>query len=202
MAQGLYPPPREFVPGDAQTGLVPSNQQETYKPKPYEQITYPGQRVQMDIKVVPRRCISDPQFRLFQYTAIDKFSCLRFLSDYPEQSNYSSDDFLKKLFAWYPRRWIRVECVQADNGFELTNRFSNSRRDPPTLFETTASELGVPHKLIRPYTPRHNGKVERSYREDQKRFYSCDSSFSLYDFAKQVAVHNRRSNNFPMRPLN
>lgn len=22
------------------------------------------------------------------------------------------------------------------------------------------------HKLIRPYTPRHNGKVERSHRED------------------------------------
>ncbi len=56
-------------------------------------------------------------------------------------------------------------------------------------------------KLIRPYTPRHNGKVERSHREDQKRFYSCHSFYSLDDFAKQLAVHNRRSNNLPMRPL-
>ena len=56
-------------------------------------------------------------------------------------------------------------------------------------------------KLIRPYTPRHNGKVERSHREDQKRFYSCHSFYSLDDFAKQLAIHNRRSNNFPMRPL-
>ena len=37
--------------------------------------------------------------------------------------------------------------------------------------------LGIRHKLIRPYTPRHNGKVERSHREDQKRFYSCHSFY-------------------------
>jgi len=35
----------------------------------------------------------------------------------------------------------------------------------PTLFEKTAAELGIRHKLIRPYTPRHNGKVERSHRD-------------------------------------
>ena len=86
--------------------------------------------------------------------------------------------------------------------FEFTNRFSNSKRDLPTLFETTAAQLGIRHKLIRPYTPRHNGKVERSHREDQKRFYSCHSFYSLDDFARQLAAHNRRSNNFPMRPLN
>ena len=95
-----------------------------------------------------------------------------------------------------------MKCVQTDNGFEFTTRFSNSRRDLPTLFETTAAQLGIRHKLIRPYTPRHNGKVERSHREDQKRFYSCRSFYSPDDFAKQLAVHNRRSNNFSMRPLN
>ena len=94
-----------------------------------------------------------------------------------------------------------MECVQTDNGFEFTNRFSSSKRDLQTLFERTAAELGIRHKLIRPYTPRHNGKVERSHREDQKRFYSCRAFFSLDDFAKQLAVHNHRSNNLPMRPL-
>lgn len=38
---------------------------EPYKPKPYEQMTYPGQRVQIDVKVVPRACITDPELRLF-----------------------------------------------------------------------------------------------------------------------------------------
>ena len=173
----------------------------TYTPKPYEQITSPGQRVQVDVKAVPRSCIAGPELRLFQYTAIDEFTRLRFLAAYSEQSTYSSADFLKKLVKWYARRGIRVECVQTDNGFEFTNRFSNSRKDLSTLFECTAAELGIQHKMICPYTPRHNGKVERSHREDQKRFYSCHSFFSLDDFAAQLAVHNRRSNNFPMRPL-
>jgi len=160
-----------------------------------------GMRVQVDVKVVPRACIADPELRLFQYTAIDEFTRLRFLAAYPEQSTYSSADFLRKLRAWYARRGIQVECVQTDNGFEFTNRFSGSKRNLPTLFEKTAAELNIRHKLIRPYTPRHNGKVERSHREDQKRFYSCCSFYSLNDFAKQLAVHNRRSNNLPMRPL-
>ena len=80
------------------------------------------------------------------------------------------------------------------------NRFSNSKRELPTLFEKTAAELGIRHKLIRPYTPRHNGKVERSHREDLKRFYSCHDFYSLNDFAKQFAFHHSRSNNLPMRP--
>ena len=183
-------------------GMFPDAiKQPPYKPKPYEQMTYPGQRVQVDVKVVPRRCIADQELRLFQYTAIDEFTRLRFLAAYPEQSTYSSADFLKRLFKWYARRGIRVECVQTDNGFESTNCFSNSKRELPTLFEVAATELGIHHKLIRPYTPRHNGKVERSHREDQKRFYSSHSFYSLDDFARQLVVHNRRSNNFPMRPL-
>ena len=175
--------------------------QTSYKPKPYEQMKYPGQRIQVDVKVVPRSCIADKELRLFQYTAIDEFSRLRFLAAYPEQSTYSSADFLKRLTEWYARKGIKIECVQTDNGFEFTNRFSNSKKDLKTLFEATAEKLGIKHKLIRPYTPRHNGKVERSHREDQKRFYSSHSFYSLQDFERQLAVHNRRSNNFPMRPL-
>ena len=64
-------------------GLFPAEKPKNpYKPKPYEQMTYPGQRVQVDVKVVPRRCIADPELRLFQYTAIDEFTRLRFLAAY------------------------------------------------------------------------------------------------------------------------
>lgn len=48
-----------------------------YKPKPYEQMQYPGQRVQIDVKVVPRSCIADPLLKLYQYTAIDEYSRYR-----------------------------------------------------------------------------------------------------------------------------
>ena len=184
-------------------GMFPRKEKKkAHVSKPYQQMTYPGQRVQVDVKIVPRRCITDPELHLFQYTAIDEFSRLRFLAAYPEQSTYSSADFLKRLVKWYARKGTRVECIQTDNGFEFTNRFSNSKRDIQTLFEKTAADLGIRHKLIRPYTPRHNGKVERSHREDQKRFYSCCSFFSLADFQNQISVHTRRSNNLPMNPLN
>lgn len=179
----------------------PEKPKKKYIPKPYEQMQYPGQRIQIDVKVVPRRCIADPELRLFQYTAIDEFTRLRFLAAYTEQSTYSSADFLNKLVLWFKRRGVTVECVQTDNGFEFTNRFSNSKRDLQTLFEKTALIHGIRHKLIRPYTPRHNGKVERSHREDQKRFYSSHSFFSFPDFQKQLQIHNTRSNNIPMRPL-
>ena len=86
-----------------------------YTPKPYEQMQYPGQRVQIDVKVVPRAFIADPQLRLFQYTAIDEFSRLRFLAAYNEQSTYSSAVFLRRLTDFYKRKGFAVECVQTDN---------------------------------------------------------------------------------------
>ena len=114
-----------------------------YKPKPYEQMQYPGQRVQIDVKVVPRSCIADPLLKLYQYTAIDEYSRYRILGAYVEQSTYSSADFLRRVVAAFQRKGVKVECVQTDNGFEFTNRFSNSKRDIPTLFEDTAKELGI-----------------------------------------------------------
>ena len=153
-------------------GLIAAKKEKAkkYKPKPYEQMKRPGERVQIDVKVVPRSCIATPGLKLYQYTAIDEYSRYRVLGAYEEQSTYSSADFLRKVVASFKRKGITVECVQTDNGFEFTNRFSNSRRELPTLFEAEAARLGIRHKLIRPYTPRHNGKVERSHREDQRRF--------------------------------
>ena len=171
-----------------------------YVPKPYEQMTRPGERIQIDVKVVPRKCIADPELRLFQYTAIDEYSRYRVLGAYPEQSTYSSMDFLKKVVREFTRMGIEVECIQTDNGFEFTNKFSTNK-DKPTLFEAALRKLGIRHKLIRPYTPRHNGKVERSHREDQKRFYNKHSFYSLNDFSGQLAAHQRKSNKLPMRPL-
>ena len=131
--------------------------------KPYEQMTHPGERIQIDVKVVPRRCIANKGLRLYQYSAIDEYSRYRILGAYLEQSTYSSADFLRKVVSAFARRGVKVECVQTDNGFEFTNRFSNSQKDKLTLFEATAAELKIKHKLIKPYTPRHNGKVERSH---------------------------------------
>ena len=97
------------------------------------------------------------------------------------------------------RKGIKIECVRTDNSFEFTNRFSNSKRDIFTLFE--AAELHIRHKRIKPYTLRHNGKVERSHREDQRLFYDTHFFHSLDGFGGQLAAHQSRTNNRPMRPL-
>jgi transposase InsO family protein len=184
-------------------GMLPKKEKKPKRvSKPYEQMTYPGERIQVDVKVVPRCCLADPTQKLYQYTAIDEFSRLRFLYGYKEQSTYSSADFAKRLVVWYKRRGITVECIQTDNGFEFTNRFSPSKKDKKTLFECTLEQLGIKHKLIRPYTPRHNGKVERSHREDHNKFYSCHSFYSCDDLNAQLSVRLNRTNNLPMRPLN
>ena len=57
------------------------------------------------------------------------------------------------------------------------------------------------HKII-PRTPRHNGKVERSHRNDNERFYSFLSFYSLEDLIKQGTKCLKRSNNIPMQVLN
>lgn len=37
-------------------------------------MTHPGERIQVDVKAVPRQCLADPTMELYQYTAIDEFS--------------------------------------------------------------------------------------------------------------------------------
>jgi transposase InsO family protein len=175
----------------------------SYRAKPYEQMRYPGERVQIDVKWVPSGCIvGDKTRRYYQYTAIDEYSRLRYLGAFEEANTYSSMQFLDDAVKWFAKQGIAIECVQTDNGTEFTKRLLRTRDDENfTLFELRLQSLGIRHKYIRPYTPRHNGKVERSHREDQKRLYSSARFFSFDDFASQLRRHNRRSNNTPMRPL-
>ena len=171
-----------------------------YIPKPYEKMFYPGQRVQIDVKVVPSACIvGDAEGeKFFQYTAIDEYSRFRYIEAFQEQSSYSSAVFLEHMLKAFP---FKVECVQTDNGVEFTKRLLPASKPTSTLFEASLKQHGITHKLIRPYTPRHNGKVERSHRKDNEYFYATHKFYSFDDFKKQLAVHSRKYNNFPMRPL-
>lgn len=178
-----------------------------YIPKPYEKMTYPGQRGQIDVKYVPSACLvgeaaADAKENggyYYQYTFLDEFSRFRYLEAFREHNTYSSTLFLKHVVEKFP---YAIECIQTDNGFEFTNEMGNSRKKPLTLFEKTLAELQIRHKKIRPFTPRHNGKVERSHRKDNEEFYACHTFYSFDDFAKQLALRQRYYNTFPMRPLN
>ena len=174
-----------------------------YIPQPYEQMTYPGQRVQVDVKVVPLACIvpdaNGIRERYYQYTAMDEYSRFRFVAAFKEQNTYASAQFLDMLVAAFP---FKIECIQTDNGMEFIKEFKERAKRKPSLFEARLEQLGIKHKLIRPYTPRHNGKVERSHRKDNEYFYASHKFYFFEDFKKQFAAHNRKYNTFPMRPLN
>ena len=172
-------------------------------PKPYEAMLYPGQRVQIDVKHVPRECIQDKTWgKYYQYTAIDEYSRLRYLAAYQQADTFSSADFISKAVRWFSSHGIRIDCVQTDNGPEFTSHYSKREgNDRPNLFQRYLSEHAIKYKRIKPYTPRHNGKVERSHREDQKRFYDRAKFFSFEDFQTQLRRHNQRTNKIPMRPL-
>ena len=171
-----------------------------YLAKPYEKMQYPGQRVQIDVKFVPSACMAGDAEgqRFYQYTANDECSRFRYLEAFKEHSSYSSAVFLDHLQKHF---LFKIECVQTDNGAEFTKRLGHTASPTPTLFEARLKQCGIRHKLIRPYTPRHNGKVERSHRKDNEYFYATHTFYSFDDFKKQLAVHSRKYNNFPMRPL-
>jgi len=167
-----------------------------YKPKPYEQMTFPGERIQIDVKYVPVSCMTNGK-KYYQYTCIDEYTRFRYLEVYKEKSTYSSKCFIEKCVAKLP---FQIKTVQTDNGLEFTNKLITGNT-LPTLFETTLERLGIKHKLIKPYTPRHNGKVERSHGKDTLYFYNKRSFYSFEDLQNQIRKYTNEYNNFPMKPL-
>ena len=173
-----------------------------YEPKPYEEMTHPGERIQIDVKYVPSNCltkeIKEADGRYYQYTAIDEYTRQRVLWASKEHSTYASAEFIDIIIKKFK---YPIECIQTDNGFEFTNKLNAQKAKEKTMFEEKLEKLGIKHKLIRPRTPRHNGKVERSHRKDQERFYYKRIFVSFEDFKEKLRHWAREYNNFPMKPL-
>ena len=182
---------------------APSKKKES---EPVEWITgvYPGDKVQVDVKYVPKKCMS-PELqekgeRFYQYTAIDEYTRIRYTWFTNEHSTYMSSEFVKRLVRYYP---FKIKTIQTDNGFEFTNRLSWNAflKNKKTLFEKTLEELGIEYQVIKPHTPKQNGRVERSHRKDQERFYYKKVFWSLEDLRNRGIDWRKEYNNFPMRPL-
>ena len=170
-----------------------------YIPKHYETPNYLGEKWQIDVKYVPSKCItsaipSDTKF--YQYTCLDEASRQRFLYWYDEQSPYATCDFINRCIKFYG---YKPREIQTDNGQEFTWNQEKIKVIHP--MDNLCQKLDIIHHKIRPRTPRHNGKVERSHRSDNERFYSYHSFYSLYDLQTQGAIYLKRSNNIPMQTL-
>ena len=160
------------------------------KNKPYQRAEYPGQKVQIDVKYVPSYCVVDGN-KYYQYTAKDECTRWTYREMYAEHSTHSSQQFLLNLVAHAP---FMIREVQTDNGTEFTKRLISNDPNDTTSFELVLEGYGIIHHLLRPATPRHNGKVERQHRIDEMRFYRHMRMYSLEDGRKQLAQYQRVSN--------
>ena len=155
-----------------------------------------GIKWQMDVKYVPAACYAGTDGdKFYQYTMIGEASRERFIYAYKEQSSYSTIDFTKRAIIYFG---YAPETIQTDNGGEFTHSSKTNRVHP---FDMLCNQLNIHHKTIRPKTPWHNGKVERSHRNDQERFYNYLRFYSLEDLQMQMKRYLRRSNRIPMSVL-
>jgi len=168
-----------------------------YIPKHYDTPENIGIKWQLDVKYIPKSCyVGDNPDKFYQYTIIDEASRERFIYPYREQSSYSTIAFVKRAILYFG---YKPETIQTDNGMEFTYTMNTDRIHP---FDDLCNQLNINHKLIRPRTPRHNGKVERSHRNDSERFYRFLKFYSYDDLIYQMKNYLRRSNNIPMQTLN
>jgi len=168
------------------------------KPKPYERAEFPGQKVQIDVKQVPSRCITSGQ-KYYQFTAKDECTRWTYRRMYDDKSTYSAKNFLHSLVGHAP---FPICKAQTDNGTEFTNALLVVNAKHKTLFEQSLMDMGIEHQRIRIATPRHNGKVERQHRTDEMRFYHGIRIRSLDDGRRLLDAYQRESNNIIMTCLN
>lgn len=168
--------------------------------KRYPELLVPGEKVQIDVKEVPYACLRGTLRRdgkhLYQWTAIDECTRIRFVYGFEEHTPENTVKFLKMLFKAFP---FRMQTIQTDNGTEFTYKFiSDTEKSPMDRF---LEKCGIAHKLIPPRTPWHNGKVERSHRNDQRYFYDWEKFRSVDELNEKLKEHLQWSNNKTMRTL-
>lgn len=152
---------------------------------------YPGEKVQIDIKYVPKECIRFPSYgnKYYQITAIDEYSRKRVLKIVKEKSTYETKKFVEGL---EERIGFKIKTIQVDNGTEFVN--DDDRTDRESGFEIAVKKLKMELKRTRPYSLWQNGKVERSHREDGKIVYGREVFRSEKELKAKVAKHEERYN--------
>lgn len=166
----------------------------------YPELMAPGEKVQIDVKEVPYNClrgkIKEDGKHLYQWTAIDECTRVRFVYAFEEHTPENSVKFFRMLQKVFP---FPIQRIQTDNGTEFTYKYISETEKCP--FDVALERAGIEHILIPPRTPWHNGKVERSHRNDQRYFYDWEKFYSLDDLNKKLRQHLDWSNRKPMRTL-
>lgn len=161
-----------------------------------------GELVEIDVKYVPGTIAGR---RYFQYTAIDCASRWRYLNAYDEQTSDHSVRFLKEVIETFT---YEIKAIKTDNGSIFTNYYLGTNKRSDLLVKTMhgldvfCQKQKIKHFLIDPGKPAQNGKVERSHREDQEKFYERNKFTSFKDLQKKMKIWNDYYNNLEHCGLN
>ncbi len=183
-------------------GLVRKYRVKKIKYKYIKATLKPGELIEIDVKYVPGTVAGK---RYFQYTAIDCASRWRYLNVYDEQTSNLSIVFLKEVMEKFP---YRVQAVKTDNGSIFTNYYLGTNKRSDLLVKTLhgldifCQQNNIKHFLIDPGKPAQNGKVERSHREDQQKFYEQNTFKSFKDLQEKMKRWNIYYNNLEHCGLN
>jgi len=162
----------------------------------------PGELVEIDVKYVPSP-IKNKKY--YQYTAIDTASRWRYLKIYDEQSSFNSICFLKEVMKKFK---YTIQSIKTDNGSIFTNYYlgSNKRSDLTIKrihsLDSFCYKHNIIHYLIDPGKPAQNGRVERSHREDQQKFYERNNFKNISELKRKIRVWNNYYNNLEHCSLN
>jgi transposase InsO family protein len=140
------------------------------------EIAVPGS-LQVDTKYVEKD--GEPGEKIYQFTAIDECTRVRFLGGSLTKGAKAAALFLEHAIEYFGTLGVTVYQAQTDHGTEFTlphtettlAAYARGETDE-ALFTQTCTNYNIRHKLIKPRTPQLNGKVERSHRIDGERFYS------------------------------
>ena len=108
----------------------------------YPELSKPGEKVQIDVKEVPYHCLKGAAKRegkhLYQWTAIDECTRIRFIYGFEEHTPENSVKFLEMLKRVFP---FKIQTVQTDNGTEFTYKYISETKESP--FDKALREAGI-----------------------------------------------------------
>jgi transposase InsO family protein len=116
---------------------------------------------------------------VYLHTAVDGYSRLAYTETLPDEKTLTAIGFIERARAWLAAHGIeRIERIVTDNG-------SCYR-----AHDFASCLHGARHQRITPYTPRHNGKVERYHRILAEEFLYARSWISEHQRVEALKVWN------------
>jgi len=140
-------------------------------PQRYEK-KRPGELLHLDLKYLP--ALRNARYD-YEFAAVDDYSREAVAWITTEQTSAHATLFLEQVVSTLP---YRVEAIMTDNGlaFSMKHAFHAERL---TRFQQACRSLGIEHKLLRPYAPECNGKVERFFRTVDEECLSIQPLFTM-----------------------